>query len=143
MHKHLFHERWSRTRDKYSKARINKTFSSHFKQPYNTDRVTGKQCSWIAIRLPALLVEGIPQAPMNAEFHSAAARPLDAFIRLRIAPNMTFEGSVPLTAKKNREANLLPAFLAGFSLFFSPLDPTGKQTLTGKEIVSGCDDGTF
>ena len=104
---------------------------------------TGKQCSWIAIRLPALLVEGIPQAPMNAEFHSAAARPLDAFIRLRIAPNMTFEGSVPLTAKKNREANLLPAFLAGFSLFFSPLDPTGKQTLTGKEIVSGCDDGTF
>lgn len=102
-----------------------------------------KQCPWIAIRLPALLVEGIPQAPMNAEFHSAAARPLDAFIRLRIAPNMTFEGSVPLTAKKNREANLLPAFLAGFSLFFSPLDPTGKQTLTGKEIVSGCDDGTF
>lgn len=106
-------------------------------------RQIGKQCSWIAIRLPALLVEGIPQAPMNAEFHSAAARPLDAFIRLRIAPNMTFEGSVPLTAKKNREANLLPAFLAGFSLFFSPLDPTGKQTLTGKEIVSGCDDGTF
>ena len=39
----------------------------------------GKQCSWIAIRLPALLVEGIPQAPMNAEFHSAAARPMDAF----------------------------------------------------------------
>ena len=32
---------------------------------------------WIAIRLPALLVEGIPQAPMNAEFHSAAARPMD------------------------------------------------------------------
>ena len=26
-----------------------------------------------------LLVEGIPQAPMNAEFHSAAARPMDAF----------------------------------------------------------------
>ena len=25
-----------------------------------------------------LLVEGIPQAPMNAEFHSAAARPMDA-----------------------------------------------------------------
>jgi len=41
--------------------------------------VTGKQCPWIAIRLPALLVEGIPQAPMNAEFHSAAARPTDAF----------------------------------------------------------------
>ena len=40
---------------------------------------TGKQCPWIAIRLPALLVEGIPQAPMNAEFHSAAARPMDAF----------------------------------------------------------------
>ena len=39
----------------------------------------GKQCPWIAIRLPALLVEGVPQAPMNAEFHSAAARPLDAF----------------------------------------------------------------
>ena len=38
----------------------------------------GKQCPWIAIRLPALLVEGIPQAPMNAEFHSAAARPMDA-----------------------------------------------------------------
>ena len=32
----------------------------------------GKQCPWIAIRLPALLVVGIPQAPMNAEFHSAA-----------------------------------------------------------------------
>lgn len=40
---------------------------------------TGKQCPWIAIRLPALLVEGIPQAPMNAEFYSAAARPMDAF----------------------------------------------------------------
>ena len=39
---------------------------------------TGKQCPWIAIRLPVLLVEGIPQAPMNAEFHSAAARPMDA-----------------------------------------------------------------
>lgn len=39
---------------------------------------TGKQCPWIAIRLPALLVEGVPQAPMNAEFHSAAARPMDA-----------------------------------------------------------------
>ena len=42
-------------------------------------RERGKQCSWIAIRLPALLVEGIPQAPMNAEFHSAATRPIDAF----------------------------------------------------------------
>ena len=42
---------------------------------------TGKQCPWIAIRLPALLVEGFPQAPMNAEFHSAAARPLDALNR--------------------------------------------------------------
>ena len=40
---------------------------------------TGKQCPWIAIRLPVLLVEGIPQAPMNAEFHSAAARPKDVF----------------------------------------------------------------
>ena len=39
-----------------------------------------KQCPWIAIRLPALLVEGIPQAPMNAEFHSAATRPMDAFV---------------------------------------------------------------
>ena len=39
---------------------------------------SGKQCPWIAIRLPALLVEGFPQAPLNAEFHSAAARPLDA-----------------------------------------------------------------
>ena len=39
---------------------------------------SGKQCPWIAIRLPALLVEGVPQAPMNAEFHSAAARPMDA-----------------------------------------------------------------
>lgn len=39
---------------------------------------TGKQCPWIAIRLPALLVEGIPQAPMNAEFHSAAARSANA-----------------------------------------------------------------
>ena len=80
---------------------------------------------------------------MNAEFHSAAARPLDALISLRIALNMTFERYVPLAAKKNREANLLPTFLAKFSLFFSPLDPTGKQTLTGKEIVSGRDDGTF
>ena len=53
--------------------------------------VIGKQCSWIATRLPALLVEGIPQAPMNAEFHSAAARPLDAFIKLRIAVNLAFE----------------------------------------------------
>ena len=33
----------------------------------------------IAIRLPALLVEGIPQVPMNAEFHSVAACPWDAF----------------------------------------------------------------
>lgn len=39
---------------------------------------TGKQCSWIAIQLPALLVEGISQAPMNAEFHSAAARSVNA-----------------------------------------------------------------
>ena len=39
---------------------------------------TGKQCPWIAIRLPVLLVEGIPQAPMNAEFHSAAARSANA-----------------------------------------------------------------
>ena len=95
--------------------------------------MTGKQCSWIAIRLPALLVEGIPQAPMNAEFHSAAARPLDAFIRLRIATNMTFEGSVPLTAKKNREANLLPPFLARFSLFFSPLIRQGYRHLRAKK----------
>ena len=35
---------------------------------------TGKQCPWIAIRLPALLVEGIPQAPINAGFHPAATR---------------------------------------------------------------------
>ena len=40
----------------------------------------GKQCPWIAIRLQALLVEGIPQAPMNAEFYSAAARPVNAFV---------------------------------------------------------------
>ena len=39
-----------------------------------------KQCPWIAIRLPALLVEGIPQAPMNAEFHSAAVRSVNAFV---------------------------------------------------------------
>ena len=38
----------------------------------------------IAIRLPALLVEGVPQAPMNAEFYSAAARPLDAFNHARL-----------------------------------------------------------
>lgn len=36
----------------------------------------------IAIRLPALLVEGVPQAPMNAEFHSAAARSANAFCAL-------------------------------------------------------------
>ena len=38
----------------------------------------GKQCPWIAIRLPALLVEGIPQAPINAGFHPAATRSLNA-----------------------------------------------------------------
>lgn len=53
-------------------------------------RVTGKQCPWIAIRLPALLVEGIPQAPMNAEFHSAAARPLDAFSQAKNSPEYDF-----------------------------------------------------
>jgi len=52
--------------------------------------VTGKQCPWIAIRLPALLVEGIPQAPMNAEFHSAAARPLDAFSQAKNSPEYDF-----------------------------------------------------
>lgn len=40
---------------------------------------TGKQCTRIAIRLPALLVEGIPQAPLNAEFYSAAARSANAY----------------------------------------------------------------
>ena len=30
-----------------------------------------------SIRLPALLVEGIPQAPMKRRIHSAAARPMD------------------------------------------------------------------
>ena len=45
----------------------------------------GKQCPWIAIRLPALLVEGVPQAPMNAEFHSAAARPMDASDHAQLA----------------------------------------------------------
>lgn len=49
-----------------------------------------KQCPWIAIRLPALLVEGIPQAPMNAEFHSAAARPLDAFSQAKNSPEYDF-----------------------------------------------------
>lgn len=39
----------------------------------------GKQCPWIAIRHPALPVEGIPQAPINAEFHSAATRSANAF----------------------------------------------------------------
>ena len=53
-------------------------------------RATGKQCPWIAIRLPALLVEGIPQAPMNAEFHSAAARPLDAFSQAKNSPEYDF-----------------------------------------------------
>ena len=43
------------------------------------DGVDSEQSPWIAIWFPALLVEGIPQAPMNAEFHSAAARPMDAF----------------------------------------------------------------
>lgn len=51
----------------------------------------GKQCPWIAIRLQALLVEGIPQAPMNAEFHSAAARSANALdhdqlIAVRVEP---------------------------------------------------------
>ena len=43
------------------------------------DGVDSEQSPWIAIWFPALLVEGIPQAPMNAEFYSAAARPMDAF----------------------------------------------------------------
>ena len=43
------------------------------------DGVDSEQSPWIAIWFPALLVEGIPQAPMNAEFHSAAARPMDAY----------------------------------------------------------------
>lgn len=47
-------------------------------------RKMGKQCPWIAIRLPALLVEGVPQAPMNAEFHSAAARPMDASVHAQL-----------------------------------------------------------
>lgn len=47
---------------------------------YEREQETGKQCPWIAIRLPALLVEGIPQAPMNAEFHSAAVRSVNAFV---------------------------------------------------------------
>lgn len=51
---------------------------------------TGKQCPWIAIWLPALLVEGIPQAPMNAEFYSAAARPLDAFSQAKNSPEYEF-----------------------------------------------------
>ena len=46
---------------------------------------SGKQCPWIAIRLPALLVGGFPQAPMNAEFHSAAARPMDASDHAQLA----------------------------------------------------------
>ena len=43
----------------------------------------------MAIRLPALFVEGIPQASMNAEFHSAAARLMDAFSH---APNISGHG---------------------------------------------------
>lgn len=43
------------------------------------DGVDSEQSPWIAIWFPALLVEGIPQAPMNAEFHSAAARSTNAF----------------------------------------------------------------
>ena len=73
--------------------------------------VIGKQCPWIAIWLPALLVVGIPQAPMNAEFHSAAARPLDALIKLRIAVNLEFEKFillVLLVKRQNRAAKLLP-----------------------------------
>ena len=45
------------------------------------DGVDSEQSPWIAIWFPALLVEGIPQAPMNAEFHSAAVRSVNAFVR--------------------------------------------------------------
>lgn len=82
-----------------------------------------KQCPWIAILLPALLVVGIPQAPMNAEFHSAAARPLDAFIKLRIAVNLEFEKFillVLLVKNKNRAAILLPdSCFWGLGLLYS------------------------
>ena len=44
------------------------------------DGVDSQQSPWIAIWFPALLVEGIPQAPMNAEFHSAAVRSVNAFV---------------------------------------------------------------
>ncbi len=44
------------------------------------DGVDSEQSPWIAIWFPALLVEGIPQAPMNAEFHSAAVRSVNAFV---------------------------------------------------------------
>ena len=38
----------------------------------------------------ALLVEGIPQAPINAEFYSAAARPMDAFSPALDCPGQVF-----------------------------------------------------
>ena len=67
-----------------------KSVCLRFFAPFSGVAQNGKQCPWIAIRLPALLVEGIPQAPMNAEFHSAAARPLDAFSQAKNSPEYDF-----------------------------------------------------
>ena len=103
----------------------------------------GKQCPWIAIWLPALLVVGIPQAPMNAEFHSAAARPLDALIKLRIAVNLEFEKFILLVLLVKRQesgSEIAARFLflgARFIIFFLPLNRTGKEILTDKEKSKG------
>lgn len=42
---------------------------------------SGKQCPWIAIWLPALLVEGIPQAPLEHRFSICGC----AFLRTLLA----------------------------------------------------------
>ena len=58
----------------------------HFLKTPFRETSCSKQCPWIAIRLPALLVEGIPQAPLNTEFHSVAARSANAFLSVPYVP---------------------------------------------------------
>lgn len=88
----------------------------------------GKQCPWIAIRLPALLVEGIPQAPMNAEFHSAAARPMDAFGMNRITFTVEEENLICMYHNSDRCRTI-----AGISAVLQDMDedmrPLAEQTI--------------
>ena len=80
---------------------------------------------------------------MNAEFHSAAARPLDALIKLRIAVNLEFEKFIMLVLLVKRQesgSEIAARFLflgARFIIFFLPLNRTGKEILTDKEKSKG------